>query len=283
MGVQKLPLEAIPSGDAVERVAADRMADRGKVDTNLMGPPGLEHDPQQRGVRQQALDLEMRPRGPGLIRLDRHLQPVARVATDRRIDRARAGGNVTVDQREVLAPQPPRGKQRLQAPVDRIALGDDEQPGGVAVEPVDDPGPDGVLPTGRAPRERLRQRPGDVAPGGVDDDSRRLVDDQQAVVLVGDPEINALDDRPDPSGAREPDLDELAGPDHVPLGPALPVHQHIVCVDQALGAGAGAEWRCQESVQALPGGLLGDRQLDPSIAHPWLPLRAPTAAPAPRK
>ena len=52
---------------------------------------------------------------------------------------------------------------------------------------MDDPGAPRLLAAGAArPAKRLRQRPGRVAPGGVDDDAGRLVDDEQILVLVGD-------------------------------------------------------------------------------------------------
>ena len=147
----------------------------------------------------------------GSVGVDRHQHPVAPVAADRRVDRPRSRRRVTVDQRQVLAAQPPRGDQRLQRAVDRVALGDDQQTRGVAVEAMDDSGPPRLLAAGRAPVQRLRERAGAVPAGGVDDDAGRLVDDEQVLVLVGDRERRRRRARTSlGSGAGSSHLDPLA-------------------------------------------------------------------------
>ena len=98
------------------------------------------------------------------------------------------GRRPTVDQRQVLAPQLARGEQRLQRAVDLVRSGDHEQPRGVAVEAVHDPGAVGLVAPGGGSRQRLRERPVPVAAGRMHDDPGRLVDDQQVLVLVGDRE-----------------------------------------------------------------------------------------------
>ena len=67
---------------------------------------------------------------------------------------------------------------------------DDEQAGGVAVEAVDDPRAL-LLPTRRAVRQqRLRERALGVPGAGVNDDTRRLVDDEEMLVLVRDRDVD---------------------------------------------------------------------------------------------
>ena len=57
--VQELAPQPVPAGAAVLRVAGDGMADREQVRADLVRPPRLEPDPQQRVLRQRALDLEV--------------------------------------------------------------------------------------------------------------------------------------------------------------------------------------------------------------------------------
>ena len=72
-----------------------------------------------------------------------------------------------------------------------LRAGDDEEPGGVAVEPVDDPRAV-LLPTPGPPDETVDERSAAVARSRVHDDPGRLVDDEQVLVLVGDAEVDLL-------------------------------------------------------------------------------------------
>ena len=69
---------------------------------------------------------------------------------------------------------------------------DDHQARRVAVEAVDDPGSVGVA-AGDVPREQaVHERAGRVSGRGMDDEACRLVDDDEVLVLVGDPQIHRL-------------------------------------------------------------------------------------------
>src|SRR5215217_1093670 len=106
-GVEELAgqSEASAAGAAaVQRIATDRIPDRGKVRAYLVRPPGDEPDAQQRGPRQLLLDLEVRDRVARLVGASRHDRPRSPIATDRRIDRPAAGVGPPVDQRQILAP-----------------------------------------------------------------------------------------------------------------------------------------------------------------------------------
>ncbi len=158
--------------------------------------------------------------------------------------------------------QPALGQQPLERAVRLVGLGDHEQPGGVAVETMHDPRAPRLAAIGADVRESLRERPGAVAASRVHDDAGRLVDDQQVLVLVGDRERRGRSFR-GRRGVRGLDLDPLAGAHRVALRPRPPVDQHAARVDQALGAGAGAERLSEERVQARPGRVLRDLELDP--------------------
>ena len=106
-----------------------------------------------------------------------------------------AGGR-PFDEREVLAAHRPRRERRLQRAVHLLRLRDDEQARRLAVQAMDDPGARGVLAASDAARERLRERALPVPAGGVHDDARRLVDDDEVLVLVRDVERRGGDVRP---------------------------------------------------------------------------------------
>jgi hypothetical protein len=73
-----------------------------------------------------------------------------------------------------------------------LRAGDDQQAGGVAVEPVHDPG-SLRFPARRAVRQHaVDERAGLVTPRRMNDDTRRLVDDEQMLVLVDDSEPHLL-------------------------------------------------------------------------------------------
>ncbi len=68
---------------------------------------------------------------------------------------------------------------------------DDEQARRVAVEPVDDAGPLLVVAAGRVERQQpVHERAAAMAAGGMDDDPRGLVDDEEVLVLPGDLQLH---------------------------------------------------------------------------------------------
>ena len=140
----------------------------------------------------------------GSSAVDRHQLAVAPVASDRRVDRPGPRRRMAVDERQVLATQPPARQHRLQRAVDLVVLGDDQQPRGVAIEPMDDPRPRRLLATGGPPLERLRERSHPVTARRMHDHAGRLVDHQQVLVLVGDAELRLAfsDAPPNPTRSR---------------------------------------------------------------------------------
>ena len=108
----------------------------------------------------------------------------------------------------------------------RVVLGDHQQPARVAVEAMDDARPrdagdPAVLRSAGAGEQRVDERVAVVMAGRrVDDEAGRLVDDQQVVVLVDDPQRDVRCGREverDRFGDVEPDLgpggDDRVGPD----------------------------------------------------------------------
>ena len=134
------------------------------------------------------------------------------VAADRRLDPPGARARPAADEREVLRSSARRrDERRCRRAVRLLRAGDDEQARRVAVEPVDDPGPLG-LRRRAAPcaSSAVDERPVAVPGAGMDDDARRLVDDEQVLVLVGDARGRRRLRRRAALAARQVELDLLA-------------------------------------------------------------------------
>ena len=172
---------------------------------------------------------------------------MAAVAADRRVDRAAARRRATFDERRVLAGDVAALELVSQVTVGGLGPGDDEQPRRVLVETVDDARPVGVAARG-LPGQRLGERALLMAPARVHDESRRLVDDQQLVVLVGNRDVGRVD-RLRHGDRGLVDLDRVAGRQLVALGHDRPVDGHRAGVDQARGAGPAAERRREVGVE----------------------------------
>ena len=141
-----------------------------------------------------------------------------------------------------------------------LAASDDEQPGRVAVQPVDDPRAPFVA-TGDAGGERLRERPGSMAPRGMHDHAGRLVDHQQVLVLVGDRERRLRNLGLGDGAARGSHRHALARRHGVPLRPRDAVHQHQPVVDQPLRSGARPGVAGEEDIEPLARRVRLDHQL----------------------
>src|SRR5215218_2569341 len=100
--MQELPAEA-RLGDAVDGVAGDRQVDRSEVDPNLVRPPGLKPNAQQRVRVVEALDVEVRDRLAWRVGVERVPEWIGAVAPDRRLDPPRPGSWAAVDERQVRA------------------------------------------------------------------------------------------------------------------------------------------------------------------------------------
>jgi hypothetical protein len=189
-------------------------------------------------------------RGAAVGRVGRHPRAHPPVAAERRLDRARAGVRAALDEREVLAQDPPRLELGLERGVDVLRARDDQQPGGVAVEPVHDPGAPRGPAGDAAALQRLGERAGLVAARRVHDDAGRLVDDEQVLVLPGHG-VRRLWRLHRGRRDRLGDLDQLAPAQRVALRPLLPVDAHTAVVDQPLRGRPRAGVLGQEDVEPL--------------------------------
>ncbi len=183
--VQELALEAELWAVAVDGIADDGRADRRQVDADLVGAPGLERHAQQRAAGQRLDELEVGDGVAGVVARERHAGRVAAVAADRGLDAAAARARAAAHEREVRAADPAAAQLRLQARVRAAVAGHEQQAGGVAVEPVDDPGA-GVVAARGDPGERVDERRAAVPRHGMHQQAGRLVGHHQVLVGVGE-------------------------------------------------------------------------------------------------
>src|SRR5690242_8020687 len=161
------------------------MADCGEVHPDLMGATRLEASVNQ-GVAGQRLEhLEVGAGLAGPCPLDGSLRPLAPVAPQRGVDRARAARKAPLDQRRVLALHLTRLDHSRQCPVRAIVAGDEQQPRGVLVEPVDDPRPLRLPATEESPEQVYESLPLHRR-CRVHDQAGGLLHHRQVVVQVDD-------------------------------------------------------------------------------------------------
>ncbi len=177
----------------------------GKVNPDLMGPSGLELAGEQHRDRLAAGAVERLLDFPWVIAS----RPPCRTAIFSRACGWRSIGASMVPrlpvrhvpgEGQVAAPHRPGAAvvgellgQRLMRPV---VLGRDHQAGSVLVEPVHNSRPLHAADAGKAGAtmgdQRVDQRAGFVAGGGMHDQPLRLVDDDNVVVLIDDIERDIL-------------------------------------------------------------------------------------------
>ena len=175
---------------AVARIAGHRVGDRGEVGADLVRAAGLEASLDEAVGRQRLEHGEVRARRARAA--PTHGAALGRpgVAAERGVDRAGARAGSALDQRAVgpvgLAALDHRG----QAPVRLGVAGDDQQPGGVAVEPVHDARALGLAAAEQI-AERIDQGVAVVPRRRVHDQARGLVDHGEVLVDVHEPGLSA--------------------------------------------------------------------------------------------
>src|SRR5215212_611561 len=185
--VQELALQP-RFGNAVDGIPGDREVDRGQMDADLMRAAGLEVDAEQRVMVEESFDVEVRHRLARTVGFERVPHRVVAVTADRRLDPSAARARTAADERQVRALELTLRHLLLQPLVRVVRARDDQEPRGVSVEAVDDAGAIGLLPAlGAELEEAVDERARVVSGRRVDDEARRLVDDEQVRVLICDP------------------------------------------------------------------------------------------------
>jgi hypothetical protein len=248
-------------GDPVDRIPDDRQLDRRQVDADLVCPPGLEPDSEQGVLRQQSLDLEVCDRVPRGVGVEGLAERIVAVAPDWSLDPASVRAGPPPDECEVAPLDQPFADEVLQPPVGLLGASDDEQPRRIPVEPVDDPRPLGDIPSRDSSLQQcVHERPAPVAGRRVNDEPRRLVDDQEMLVLVGDAELSLLGFESAFGFDGWLDLEQLAPLEPVTLRSLRAVDPDRARCNETLRASSRADLRQRrdEPVEPLPGRLAGN-------------------------
>jgi len=199
-------------------------------------------------------------------------------ATVRKNHRVAGGERVAIDERPPAAEAPD-----ADAPVADFGVSYEDEhlivvdkPAGVVVHPARGHR-EGTLAqaltdraAGGAVGECLRERSLAVPAGRMHHDARRLVDDDEVLVLVADAEVGDGRVGVRRLGGRRPlvDRDPLAACDAVVLAHGGAVHQHAALHDHPLRPRPRAEHLGQQDVQPLAGGLSFDEPLDRHVRSP---------------
>ena len=155
---------------------------------------------------------------------------------------------------QVLTLEHPSTDECLQAPVRFGRAGDDEQARCVAIEPVDDARAIGFLSAFDGVREQpVHERACRVSGCGVDDDTGRLVDDEQVLVFVRKSQLHRLGHELAERRRGRFELDLLPACEPVALRTPLAVHADSAVLEQPLGRCARADLGCrrEEAVEPL--------------------------------
>ncbi len=262
--VQELPFEAEVTPHAVTLVAGDLEVDRGEVHADLVSPPRLQCDLEERVLGKELHELEAGHGVPRLVGVERAQRTLAAVPADRRIDASGSRLRTAADEREIPALHLAPSNRLLEAGVRVLGARDDEQAGRVTVETVDDPGTLGVGTASGAERQELRQeRRAPHSRRGVHGEPGRLVQHEEMLVLVSQRNRD-WPGRHVRGRSRQDDLDDGAGLEPVALCSLRAVHANRAVAQQPLGEGACADLGAsgERPVQARAGVVLSDREAE---------------------
>ena len=142
-----------------------------------------------------SVSLDLEP-GDGLARLlgvERALRRISPIAADRSVDPPRTRARTALHEPEVAAFDLSRADRLLQRVEGDYRTRHDEEARGVAIKSMDDSRTIGIVAAGCSERHELsRERARGGTGAGMHRHARRLVDDDEVLVLVGDPDGHRL-------------------------------------------------------------------------------------------
>ena len=204
-GLTIQPFHLCPYGGVLDasdssRSAVDPITDNGiteirQMDTDLVGTSRLDSHFQQGGRTETLPDT---PDAYGVSTppaYRRHLLAIRRMPPHGRLDPPSVGPRIPVNEGQVNLFHLVTFELFRQPPMGRIGFGRHEKARGPFVQAVDNPGAKDAAYSREVPavvEEGIDQRPACMTGRRVDDHPRRLVDDEEVVVLVGDPEVERL-------------------------------------------------------------------------------------------
>lgn len=202
----------IASAAAIDRITNDRMPEMGEVHPDLVSPPGNEIRFDQGGIRKPLQHAVPGDRRPAAWH-HRHPRPVPWMPPNGGVDSSLNSRHDPVRQRKVGAADSARRHLLLQSAERPLCLGDDEQPGGVLIQPVHDARAQPAAHCQQlrnARGNRIDQGAGSPAGPGMHGESCGLIDDQNRVIFVNDLERDVLRGQCDRCTRWNDDLNPLA-------------------------------------------------------------------------
>src|SRR6266542_4682346 len=234
-GMQELALETQLARPPVDGVARNREVDRGEMDADLVCPAGLELDVEECMAREQLEQLELRHRIARGRSVERTPERIAAVAADRRFDTSTARARPAHDERQVAPLERTVADESLKAPMRLFRTRDDHQAGGLAIEPMHDPGAFGLAAGDVVGKKTVTERPGWVTGRRMNDEPGRLVHDDEVLVLVRDSQPHRFRGEFRRRAIRRREFDLLAPGQPMTLFLPQAVDENTSCLEQPLG------------------------------------------------
>ena len=228
---------------AVCRVAQHRNANMIEVNPYLVCPARLKPDLEKRRLLKHLANREV---GDGLTPSldDRHRCPVGGVTSDGLVNRAFSVWGNPLHNRQVAALDAAGLEGLREAAVNNVRLGDDEEPRGVLIEPVDDAGALDAADS-RKLAAAVVKKCGDhgaltVSGTGMNHHARRLVHHEKVLVLKTDIKRNILGFEAVRLGRGNFNFEPRAGRHFMArLDAGLAVHEYTPLAYQSLYSRAG--------------------------------------------
>jgi hypothetical protein len=239
---------------AVDRIADYRQPDSGEVDADLVRPAGLEVDAEERVLADQLEELEVCDCVAGAVGVEGLSGRVAAVAADGGLDAALPRPRTSADEGDIGPLEAVFPDELLQPLVSLVGSGNYEEPGCVAVEPMDDSRAVLVPACGSVGQHPVDERPGGMPRGRMHDDAGRFVNDEEVLVLVRNPEPDLLRCQRRRS-LRRIELDLLTPAKASALRGQFAVDEDASLLQQPLGGSARPDLRKvgEEAIEPEPG------------------------------
>ena len=173
---------------------------------------------------------------------DCHALPVSWIPGYRFVDCKGVAGEMTPGHHGIAPDDPPGGDRGAQKTVRAVGLGDYKQAGRLLVQPMDHSGSFGLALRGKsspAPQQGVDECPAPIAGSRVHHHARRLVDDQECLILVHDAYRNVFAADCPFLDYRNRDPDHLADFGTVTGLLTPPIDQHVPLCDERRRLGAG--------------------------------------------
>jgi len=243
------------------------MAEMVEVNANLMGPAAVQGAFDEADVAAGTEHPIFGFRGTALALRDAHPLPVDGMSRNRFVDNAGSLAQDSRDEREINLRHGPRGKLTGERAMGRVVLRHYESAAGFLVQAMDDAGTFLSPDAGKilAVREKCVHQGMLLMPRArVHDDSRRLVQDEEVVVLEKNFERYLFRLRFDFFDRRLAQFHDVASANKIARPRRFSIQPNESFPDQRLEAGTrkGGQSQGQKTVEPLPGLFLFDRELD---------------------